>query len=284
MKVLILGGTGMLGYGVTKAFLESDIKNYDLYVSAQPRSHAVVTENQDHFDKVKVMMFHAFSHNLSDILTRTDGPPNYIINCIGVIKPFMDNNRYSSLYVNSAFPHLLSSWAATQNIKVIHITTDCVFSGEKGRYTEEDTHDEVDTYGRSKSLGEPDDCMVLRTSIVGPEIHKQASLIAWAQSQKGQEVKGYTNHLWNGITTKEYGNVCKHIIDKGLYEHKNYHIFSPSPLPKIQLLHAISNKYDLNLRVEPHQAEAPCDRTLASIYPFCESAGIKPFAEQLAEL
>ena len=285
MKILILGGTGMLGYGVTKAFLDPDIENYRLYVTSRLDSSSILENNAEHFRQVGVIPFDAFATIESGLDRLASLEPNYIINCIGVIKPFIHDNEASSIYVNSVFPHLLSAWAAQHKIKVIHITTDCVFSGSRGRYTEEDPHDERDIYGQSKSLGEPNNnCMVLRTSIIGPEIHKFASLLSWAQSQKGQEVKGYTNHKWNGVTTKEYGRICKEIIDKNLYVHGKFHMFSPNHMSKFQILKMLSNEFDLGLKVLPHKAETSCDRTLKSVHSLCNNLKIKPFQQQLRDL
>jgi len=158
---------------------------------------------------------------------------------------------------------MLANHCIKNNIKLIHITTDCVFSGEKGKYVENDLHDCLDDYGKTKSLGEPTNCMVIRTSIIGEEIHKNASLIAWAKSQSGKQVNGFSNHFWNGITTKQYAKVCDQIIQDNLHEPELFHIFS-NTVNKFELLHLINNKFDFDLIINDFQADKTIDRTLAT--------------------
>ena len=186
---------------------------------------------------------------------------DYILNCIGIIKPFMKESLTASILINSLFPRLLSSWGAHTSTKIIHITTDCVFSGKDGNYDENSLHDCTDDYGKTKSLGEPENCMVLRTSIIGEEIHKNASLIEWAKSMKGKKTQGFTNHLWNGMTTTQYADVCSQIIDKNLYSQGLFHIFSDT-VNKYELVSYISESLQLDLQIEPHQTKTASDRTL----------------------
>ncbi len=279
-KILILGGTGMLGNGVTQAFKESN--QYNLYSSIRLNSPNLVEDYKSKFgNDIKIVGFDVLNGNLAHLLTK-ENPPDYIINCIGVILPFINDNMYASTYINSAFPHQLSQQANECGAKLIHVTTDCVFDGQKGRYTEDDPHTAKDLYGRSKSLGEPEDCMVLRTSLVGLEMHKFASLISWAISQKGKEVNGFTNHFWNGVTTLEYGNICKEIIEQDFYKVGKFHVFSPGkPLTKLIMLKMISDRYKLDLKIKPHETPKFCDRSLGSVHELSDRLNIKHFREQL---
>ncbi|MHA1290016.1 MAG: sugar nucleotide-binding protein, partial [Candidatus Thorarchaeota archaeon] len=217
-------------------------------------------------------------------------PPDtdYVINCIGVIKPFIGSTGIvDTIYINSIFPHVLAEYCKQQGMKLIHITTDCVFSGHQvmGEYIESDEHDVTDIYGRTKSLGEPKNkAMVLRTSIIGREIHKQASLVAWVQLQAGREVNGFTNHTWNGITTKTYAKCCQQIIDFDMYEEGIYHIFSPSSVTKCQLVTMISDALDLGVKVNPTEAPKAIHRTLSTIHQLCGKLLIPELFEQLKEL
>ena len=286
-KILILGGTGMLGWGVVKSFLESE--GFETWVTGRGSTLKKISENEELVDEYKklsggTLAYDAHAKDLNEVFQLMGGKPEYIINCIGIIKPFIDKDPFSSAYVNGAFPHFLARWGEQLNIKIIHITTDCVFNGAKGHYKETDSHDELDFYGRSKSLGEPDNCMVLRTSIVGPEINGPSSLLGWVQSQKDKEVLGYTNHFWNGVTTKEYGQVCQKIINEDLYENKKYHIFNPTPLSKMKMIEMFSEKYNLNITVKPTKAASPCNRTLSTDHDFSKKLKIKPFRLQLQEL
>jgi dTDP-4-dehydrorhamnose reductase len=168
----------------------------------------------------------------------------------------------AAIKINSLFPHVLAKWCNSSKINLIHITTDCVYSGLKGKYVESDLHDALDDYGKSKSLGEcPDKAMMLRTSIIGEEIHKHASLIAWAKSQKGKTIMGFSTHLWNGITTKQYARNCETIIDNGYYEHGIFHVFAEDDVTKLEMMHMFNDKYDLGMTIEEKQP-ASCDRTL----------------------
>ena len=198
-----------------------------------------------------------------------DGPRlpfscDYVINCIGVIKPFIEDDKLKSIYLNSVFPRELADFCNKKDIKLIHITTDCVFSGATGNYSEESDHDCLDFYGKTKSLGEPENCMVLRTSIIGEEIHKDASLIAWVKSMAGKEINGYTNHFWNGVTTNQYAKICKHIIDEDLYSQGLFHIHS-NTVSKFELVTEINNRFNLDIKINPQEPDQAVDRTLSTV-------------------
>jgi dTDP-4-dehydrorhamnose reductase len=195
-KVIILGSTGMLGNEVLMHFLKVN----DCDVSSSVRN-----------EKFKIDCNFLFDPTINSV----DGLPfaDFYINAIGIIKPHMLKNLKSAIYINSIFPRELADECEKRGSKLIHITTDCVFSGKDGNYDEDSLHDALDGYGKSKSLGEPENCMVLRTSIIGPEIHRHVSLISWVQDQREEEINGFTNHLWNGITTLQYAKICEKIIN-----------------------------------------------------------------------
>ena len=267
MKVLILGSTGMLGNAVAKEFSSDDF--FDV-----AKTRRTNEDTQDY-------SFDATKHDL----TKQCGTDyDYVINCIGVIKPFINDNLYHSAYINGAFPHKLAAWAEENNIKMIHITTDCVYSGRDGQYTEDSTHDEVDFYGRSKSLGEPPNCMVLRTSIIGEEIHKDASLIAWVKSQKDGSVNGFTNHWWNGVTTNQYAKICMQIIKEERHKEGLFHVFSPTKVNKSVLVNYISNRFDLNIAINPMDADVAIDRTLSTNEDLNAKLNIPEISEQIKRL
>ena len=273
-KILILGGTGMLGNTVVKHFINN--KDYDVYFTYRNEKAAF-----DNFDKNKAIKF----DSLIDDINNLNKDFNYVINCIGIIKPFMFNNMRDSIFINSVFPWNAANWCRENNIKFIHITTDCVFDGLKGKYNELDTHNALDEYGKSKSLGEPNGkCMILRTSIIGEEIHKNASLISWAKSQKGKEVNGFLNHFWNGVTTKQYALICEKIIENNLYEEDLFHIHSKDIVSKYQMLEYFNEKYNLNLKIKPYITNPICDRSLSSIKKLCSKLNIPTVKEQINNL
>ena len=268
INVLVLGSTGMLGNTVTKYLL----KNSQLNIIPTHRTDTYkLTHNSIKYDILQ--------DNLSTLPQNID----YVINCVGIIKPFVLNNIEATIKINSLFPWELSRWADSNNCKIIHITTDCVYSGKKGKYIETDLHDALDIYGKSKSLGEiSSEAMVLRTSIIGEELHNYASLISWAKSQKGKIVDGYKTHYWNGITTLEYAKCCEKIIKNDLYQKGLYHIFASTDVTKYELLNIFNTKYNLNLNIKKSYPEK-IDRTLRTSMNLCSILKI-PSVNQMLEV
>lgn len=208
-----------------------------------------------------------------------------IINCIGIIKPTIAKNTETDvLKVNSVFPRNLAIMCKTSKVKLIHVTTDCVFSGKRGNYNELDFYDANDIYGISKSCGDISECMVLRTSFVGPEKGTNRSLFEWTFSQRGKQINGFTNHRWNGISTLNFAEVCEQILDKGLYEERIFHIHSPNVITKYELLKIFNDVFELNLTIMPIESAELCDRSLSSIYELSSKVCTKPIIEQVREL
>jgi dTDP-4-dehydrorhamnose reductase len=190
-KIFVLGSTGMLGHQVFDIFnksLEYDV--IDVVYRNKLRAESIIC---DITNKEKI------SHLI------IENKPDFIINCIGVLINGSKNNAANAIYINSFFPFLLKQVAEKIGAKVIHISTDCVFSGKTGSYKESDYRDADDIYGRSKALGELNytNHLTLRTSIIGPELkEKGEGLLHWYLNQKG-EVSGYVNAIWGGVTTLE---------------------------------------------------------------------------------
>jgi dTDP-4-dehydrorhamnose reductase len=226
------------------------------------------------------LKFDTLSNSLDDLPNRFD----YVINCIGVIKPFMAADPLAAVRINSAFPWILADWCEKHQIKLFHITTDCVYSGSKGKYIETDLHDALDDYGKSKSLGEcVSKAMVIRTSIIGEEIHKDASLIAWAKKQKGQVVGGFSTHLWNGITTKQYAVVCDKIINNKWYQKGLFHVFAKDDVSKLEMMYMFNEKYDLGLTIE-EKTPPPVDRTLRTEKDLCGMLDMPTVKQMIKEI
>lgn len=142
----------------------------------------------------------------------------------------------------------------------------CVFSGNYGQYTETTPHDCIDVYGKTKSLGEPTNCTVVRSSIIGEEAGQSRSLIEWIKSMKDKSANGYTNHLWNGVTCLQMAKIFENIIANNKYWKGTRHVFSPDSVTKYELVKLVSDVYNLNINVTPVEAGIPCDRTLSTIY------------------
>jgi len=265
MKIFVFGSTGMLGKYVT-------------------------TYLKKHFEIIKI------SRNIIDIsevkeeelynklLHLNIKKEDVIINCAGTIKPRVDQlGDLNAIKVNSIFPRILSNVANKLKVKLIHPTTDCVFSGRKGMYTENDKYDISDVYGMSKALGEPSGCTIIRTSIIGEEVNQGRSLVEWIKSNKNKEVFGFTNHYWNGITCLEFAKICKKIIEENLFWEGVVHLYS-NVLNKKELVELISKVYNLNITVISKETEILCDRSLASKYDYSSKLVKKTLEDQVKEM
>jgi len=267
MKILVLGSTGMLGSAVGKFFLERYGED-KVFLSYRNRD---VSYGKNTF-------FFEVSEKDISFLPKCD----FIINCIGITNRTIQEDIVKSIHVNAIFPHILAHWCHKTGAQLIHITTDCVFSGSSGGYIESSEHNCSDIYGKTKSLGEPADlCMVLRTSIIGEELHARKHLVEWMKEQRGKDVCGYTNHLWNGITTKQYAEICGRIIDENLYSNGIFHIFSPGIISKYTLLNLLNDRFSLDARVLPTAAESTIDRSLSTTKDLCEKLKIPTIQEQI---
>ena len=182
MNIFVLGSNGMLGRYVS-TFLSKE--NNVINLTRNELDAETVAEE----DITNILVDNKYSSG------------DVIVNCIGMIKPQVDKlGTVAAIKVNSLFPHSLANVGEKIGAKVIHITTDCVWSGQDGNYTEDTPHDALDVYGKTKSLGEPENCTVIRTSIIGEEINNGRSLVEWIKSQKDQSANGFPNHKWNGVT------------------------------------------------------------------------------------
>ncbi len=142
----------------------------------------------------------------------------------------------------------------------------CVFSGNEGKYNENSPHDCTDVYGKTKSLGEPKNCTVVRSSIIGEEVGQSRSLIEWVKSMKDKPANGYTNHKWNGVTCLQMAKIFENIIANNNYWIGTRHVFSPEIVDKYELVKLISDAYSLNISLTPTEAPIKCDRSLSTIH------------------
>ncbi|MBB6732237.1 sugar nucleotide-binding protein [Cohnella zeiphila] len=273
-RILVLGSTGMLGNAVVRYF--SSQSQYEVIAtyrtdSAKPTISGSIKE---------VVYFDASHSSFEELPAQVD----YVINCIGVIKPFMAADPAVAISLNALFPWRLADWCHQNGSRLLHITTDCAYSGAKGKYVESDLHDALDDYGKSKSLGEcASKAMVLRTSIIGEEIHKFASLISWVKSQKGKTVGGFSTHLWNGITTDQYAKICDRIIRENWYETGLFHVHAKDDVSKLDMMNYFNETFGLSLTIE-EKTPASVDRTLRSEKALCAKLEIPTVRDMIAEL
>ena len=262
MKIYLFGSTGMLGDYIKKLL----ILHYEV-ICFDRNSYDVLID--DDF-KLKVLFKNIKNNDI-------------IINCIGVIpqKYKVDNYR-TFIKVNSLFPHKLQEIAEKINVKLIHITTDCVYNGNRGLYKEDDKHDEENIYGVSKSLGEPENSCIIRTSIIGEEIKCKRSLLEWIISNKNKEINGYSNHLWNGVTCLTLANIIKNMIENDIFWKGVRHIYSPDIVSKYDLCVLINNIYNLNIKINKVDDKVSINKSLTSQYE--KMFEIKNIKNQLYDL
>jgi dTDP-4-dehydrorhamnose reductase len=213
LRILILGGDGMLGHRLlahlqknheTKVTLHRDLAAYEPYgLFTRDNSYAAV-EAQDADRMLEVV---------------ADFRPEAVVNTVGIVKQRgAAKEAIPSLEINALLPHRLALLCKAVGVRLVHVSTDCVFSGrKKGGYTEEDVPDPLDLYGRTKLLGEVSEpgCITLRTSIIGLELSRRTGLIEWFLSQRG-EIRGFTKAIYTGLTTAEMSRV----IERVLVEHQ----------------------------------------------------------------
>lgn len=264
MKIYILGSNGMLGRYATK------------YLS---KKNDVVQINRDLLDASEQT-----ESSLEFILTKIGvKKDDVIINCVGTIKPRVDQlGDLNAIKVNSVFPRLLANVCEKNGWNMIHPTTDCVYSGTKGKYNESDKYDVDDVYGMSKALGEPNNCTIIRTSIIGEEVNQKRSLVEWVKSQKNNKVNGFLNHYWNGITCLEWSKLVEQILINKDFWKGVKHFMSPTQVTKFEMVKMISDTFNLDIEVNPVDSDYLVDRTLSS--NFESNYVIKELKEQIEEM
>lgn len=258
-RILILGAGGMLGHKLMQLWLPK----YD--VIGTVRKPAAAYErygifNRGHLiDKVDVDDFTVIEKVISHI------QPHFLVNCVGVIKQLdAANDPLITIGINSLLPHRLAKLCCAQGVRLIHVSTDCVFSGTKGMYKESDVSDAVDLYGRTKLLGEVDgpNCLTLRTSIIGRELDSRNGLIEWFLQTDQEEVCGFSNAIYTGLTTIEFARVVELVMRSDKEITGTYHV-SSNPINKYDLLLLIRETFGILKRIVP--ADMPAiDRSLDS--------------------
>jgi dTDP-4-dehydrorhamnose reductase len=203
-----------------------------------------------------------------------------ILNFAGAIKQ-RNFSLYDYVLLNSLFPHQLENIAQTVGCKLIHMTTDCVYDGERGMYSESDSHTCLDWYGKSKSLGEPENSCCIRTSIVGLGSAGNVSLLDWFMNEQTDTVFGFTNHLWNGVTCLELSKFILGLIETNSLWEGTRHVFSNS-ISKYELLKCFNEVFELGKPLGHRKSRISCDRTLCSEH--VESWSLKDIEMQIEEL
>lgn len=249
-KILILGAGGMAGHVIAEYLAQNPRFEIIRCARSAITPDTILLEDVTQFQK------------LEEILRNRQ--PDVVVNCVGLLVQASKDRIGQAILINSYLPHLLSGMGRKYGFKLIHISTDCVFSGKCGNYAEDDFRDGDTPYARTKALGEVinDVDLTLRTSLIGPELKRNGTgLLHWFLMQRGK-IKGYTNVYWSGVTTLEFAKVIDHCINHEL-----------TGLINITMSHKVS-KYDLLIECQkvwdhklvqilPDEGH-PCDKSMVS--------------------
>jgi len=280
MRILILGGDGMLGHQLLLSWRERhevrvtlrgappDYEHYGLFSRDNAEYHCDVRDFDTLAGKIRAWR------------------PEAIVNAVGIVKQRSEaSNAILSLEVNSLLPHRLSRLSGEIGARLVQISTDCVFSGKKGMYCEDDLEDSRDLYGRSKLMGEVHDpqAVTLRTSIIGLELSRRKSLVEWFLAQTG-EIRGYSRAIYSGFTTMEMARIIERVLLRHPDIHGLWHVAS-SPISKYDLLRQLSERlHRQDVRILEDDSFV-CDRSLDASR-FNAATGYSPpsWARMLDEL
>ena len=249
-KILIIGSKGMAGHMI-KNYLESRNK-YEVYSTFRKKENEILNEKEFDLDAFN-------TEKLREILNTVK--PDFVINCIGILNQFAEENPDIAIYVNGYFPHLLDRLSKEYGYKLIHITTDCVFSGKKGNYTENDFRDADSYYGRSKAIGEVNNnrTLTFRTSIIGPDINENGiGLFNWFTKQSG-EINGYSNVFWSGVTTLELAKAIEASFEQNISG--IYHLTNNEKISKYDLLKLFAKYTGKEIKINKYE-DYHSDKTL----------------------
>jgi len=248
MRILILGGNGMIGHKMYHII--SKIHN-DTWVtlrkSLRSYSYSEIYNPEKVIDNVDLINFQIISNQLNKI------NPDIIINACGItIRRGIDILKSNSIILNSALPHFLNEWVTSNNKRLIHFSTDCVFTGAKGDYLDNDNKDALDLYGSTKSMGEVFDskyAITLRGSMIGSELENKTELFEWFLKQNNKTIKGFNKVIYSGITTTKMAEIVLILINQ--YPNLNgiYNI-SSKPISKFELLKLWNDYFDINANIE----------------------------------
>lgn len=281
MRILILGGGGTLGH-----------KLWQMLPSKFPDTFVSIRKNKDFYekcglftgpnviDRLDLRDFTGLYHSLDRI------HPSVVVNCAGITPRREEaQNDVNVITINSLLPHKLATWCATNNARLIHFSTDCVFNGEKGNYNELSPSDANDLYGRTKALGEVNSpsALVLRTSMIGREIFGGTELLEWFLAQGGKKIKGYRKAVFSGLTTNQHAVVVGDLIENYPALTGCYNVASQA-VSKYDLLLMLREVYNLDVAIESDDS-VECRRDLDGA-KFVKATGFScpPWRQMLTEM
>jgi len=255
MRILVVGGDGMLGHQL----VESWGGRHEVWVTLRKDASAYRPRERS--------LFGVDVRRMGDVVEAVAAVrPEVVVNAVGIVKQRPTAKEFvPSIEVNALFPHQLARISAAAGARMIHLSTDCVFSGEKGAYVESDRPDPVDLYGRSKLLGEVSEatnCLTLRTSIIGLELGNRGGLVEWFLAQRGP-IKGFRKAIYSGLTTAEMARAIEHFLVHDRDLSGVWHL-SAAPIDKFTLLTGLLGRLrPRDVEIAPDDAFT-CDRSLDS--------------------
>lgn len=258
MRILILGGSGMLGHQLFKTLCQNNDVKVTLHHYNDHNNDHQLFSSSNSYCNIDVLD----TESLREIMSSYK--PEIVLNAIGIIKQREDSKDIvRSLEVNALFPHRLAILCSDFGARLIHFSTDCIFSGKKGNYTETDISDALDLYGKTKFLGEVLglNSLTIRSSIIGRELTRHTSLLDWFLNQSG-EVNGFTNSIFSGFTTIEMSRIVEKVIFQFPDKSGIYNV-SSDPISKFELLSLIKKIHSLDIEIVPYP-NFYCDRSLNS--------------------
>jgi len=280
MKVLVLGATGMLGHKLAQVLSD------DFDVTATVRGTA--TDYRDHPVLGNVCLAGSIDAGNFDSVVRVVAAtrPDAVVNCIGVVKQSTaGSDPMVCIPINALFPHQLARVCGAEGVRLIHFSTDCVFSGNKGDYAEDDPADPDDLYGRTKLLGEVSapGCLTLRMSVVGRELSVRQGLLEWLIGNRNGTVTGYANAVYTGFSTLELSRIVRDILQQHTELSGVWHV-SADKISKYDLLCRMNKELKLNVSIGRDESFR-CDRSLSSDR-FRRATGYTPpsWSDMIAEL
>jgi dTDP-4-dehydrorhamnose reductase len=270
MRILILGGDGMLGHQLLHQF------------RGRHEVRVTLRLNREAYEALRLfepdVAFYGVDARQTDSLVQViaEFHPHAVVNAVGIVKQRPEAKAViPSLEINSLLPHRLSLLCRMVGARLIHLSTDCVFSGRRGNYRETDLPDAEDLYGRTKLLGEVVEphCLTLRTSMIGPELSRKTGLLEWFLAQGDQTVKGFTKAIFSGFPTSELAHIVERLLTEAPMIHGLYHV-AARPISKYDLLTLVRDRLHVPVTIE-RDATFECDRSLDASR-FYQDTGYSP--------
>ncbi len=280
MRLLVLGAPGMLGHMLCRVLGE----RHEVFGTS--RGSQLEGKRLERFLPSERVITEVDAYRIDSVAgALATARPDAVVNCIGIVKQLAEaEDPIRSIECNALFPHRLAVLCAAVGARMVHVSTDCVFSGRRGSYSENDLPDPVDLYGRTKLVGETSggEALTIRTSIVGRQLGGHVGLFEWARANRGGAIRGFDRVIYTGVTTMALARVIEAILVdhpglSGVWQ------VASAPITKYELLCNLNDTLDLRLSIT-RDASVECDRSLvSSAFRTCTGIDIPSWAEMMLE-